>query len=124
MAFCHGKSGKTILKSRSEPLKWSATPLVLGVFQERLHRFGAFVKIKGRKEYCAVTNSGRLRELLFPGNTVALVDHGNALTKSGKPRKTHYSIRLARHLKNWVCIEANLAPIFFTRLGSWEKFLP
>ncbi len=42
---------------------------------ERLHRFGAIVKVRGREEYCHVTYSGRLKVLLYPGAKVALVDH-------------------------------------------------
>ena len=73
---------------------------------ERLHRFGAFVKVRGRKEYCHVTNSGRLKELLVPGAKVALVDHLPQLNL----RKTRYSVRLAFYHGKWVCIEANIAP--------------
>ena len=101
-------------------MKWHS-PLVEGLFLERLHRFGAMVKVRGRSEYCAVTNTGRLRELLFPGNRVALMDHGKTLTKAGKPRKTRYSIRLARFRKKWVSIEANLAPRLL--LEAWKKGL-
>ncbi|HVZ79327.1 MAG TPA: DNA/RNA nuclease SfsA [bacterium] len=102
-------------------MKWPDAPLVLGVFLERLHRFGARVKVRGRVEYCHVTNSGRLRELLRPGATVALVDHrskGKALG-TGPPRKTRYSIRLARYRGKWVCIEANVAPKLVRE--AWEK---
>lgn len=97
-------------------MKWPDPPLVLGVFQERLHRFGARVKVRGHVEYCHVTNSGRLRELLHPGATVALVDHRG---KSRTPRKTRYSIRLARYRGKWVCIEANIAPRLVRE--AWEK---
>ena len=81
---------------------------------ERLHRFGAFVKVGGRMEYCHVTNSGRLRELLTPGAKVALVDHGEKSKRKpeggGLPRKTRYAVRLASYHGKWVCIEANIAP--------------
>ncbi len=63
--------------------------------------------VKGRREYCHVTNSGRLKELLFPGAKVALVDHSSRFKTF---RKTRYSIRLAFYRGNWVCIEANIAP--------------
>ncbi len=86
-------------------MKWPDGPLVLGIFIERLHRFGATVQVRGRKEYCHVTNSGRLRELLCPGAQVALVDHGK-----DPSRKTRYAIRLALYKRKWVCIEANIAP--------------
>jgi len=91
-------------------VKWPDGPLVLGRFEERLHRFGARVKVQGRSHYCHVTNSGRLKELLRPGARVALVDHGERPLASGAPRKTRYSIRLAYWRKTWVCIEANVAP--------------
>jgi len=95
-------------------MKWTDSPLVLGSFIERLHRFGAKVKVRGKVEYCHVTNSGRLRELLFPGATVALVDHSRkkviGRSERKTPRKTRYAIRLARHREKWVCIEANIAP--------------
>lgn len=95
-------------------MKWPDGPLVIGTFMERLHRFGATVLVKGRKEYCHVTNSGRLRELLYPGAKVALVDHSAKFkiknSKLKPPRKTRYAVRLAYHQKQWVCIEANIAP--------------
>lgn len=90
-------------------MRWNA-PFVHGTFLRRLHRFGALVEVGGREAYCAVTNCGRLQELLFPGNAVALTDHGDALTKAGAPRKTRYSIRLARFAGRWMSLEANLAP--------------
>ena len=89
-------------------MNWPDSPLVLGTFKERLHRFGAMVQVQGRREYCHVTNSGRLRELLYPGAKVALVDHLPQLkTKNSKlspPRKTRYAVRLAYYRKKWVCI--------------------
>jgi sugar fermentation stimulation protein A len=92
-------------------MKWPDGPLVMGTFVARLHRFGATVLVKSRKEYCHVTNSGRLRELLYPGAKVALVDHrGQKLSNTKVPRKTRYAVRLAYYKKQWVCIEANIAP--------------
>jgi sugar fermentation stimulation protein A len=90
---------------------------------ERLHRFGARVKIHGREEYCHVTNSGRLKELLYPGAKVALADHFAQLkTKNSKPkniRKTRYAVRLAYYRKKWVCIEANVAPKLLEE--AWQQ---
>jgi sugar fermentation stimulation protein A len=97
-------------------MNWPEKKLVKGVFLERLHRFGARVRVKGREEYCHVPNSGRLRELLYPGARVALVDHG--LPGSHK-RKTRYSVRLAHYRGKWVCIEANVAPLLLKE--AWEK---
>jgi len=100
-------------------MRWKNFKLVQGRFRERHHRFGAAVTVGGRDAYCSVTNSGRLRELLFPGNRVALRDHGNALTAAGKKRKTRYSIHLAKFKGRWVSIEANLAPKLLQE--AWEK---
>lgn len=97
-------------------MRWPEKQLVEGIFMERLHRFGAHVRVKNREEYCHVPNSGRLRELLYPGARVALVDHG--LPGSNK-RKTRYSVRLAHYRGKWVCIEANVAPLLIKE--AWEK---
>jgi sugar fermentation stimulation protein A len=101
-------------------MNWPEGKLVFGVFRERLHRFGATVRVKNRLEYCHVTNSGRLRELLFPGAQVVLVDHLSApLHPSRPPRKTRYAVRLAFYRKKWVCIEANIAPKLLAE--AWKK---
>ena len=104
---------------------WPDSPLVLGIFVERLHRFGAIVKIRGRNEYCHVTNSGRLRELLYPGAKVALVDHNlkpkTSDSRSKALRKTRFAVRLAYYRKKWVCIEANIAPQLLKE--AWQKGL-
>ena len=99
-------------------MNWPDSPLITGTFMERLHRFGATVLVKGRREYCHVTNSGRLRELLYPGAKVALVDHG---PKDRTERKTRYAVRLAYYRKKWVCIEANIAPKLLHE--NWRKGL-
>ncbi len=77
--------------------------------------------VGGRLEYCHVTNSGRLKELLTPGAKVALVDHRGDSLKSGQARKTRYSIRLAFYRKKWVCIEANLAPKLLAEAWKLKK---
>jgi len=106
-------------------LNWPGQSLVEGIFIERLHRFGATVKVRGRIEYCHVTNSGRLKELLYPGARVGLVDHLSQFkiknSKSKIRRKTRYAIRLAYYRKKWVCIEANVAPKLLHE--AWEKGL-
>jgi sugar fermentation stimulation protein A len=97
----------------------------MGIFIERLHRFGATVQVNGREEYCHVTNSGRLRELLCPGAKVALVDHFFPLKthnlKLRTERKTRYAVRLALYKKKWVCIEANIAPKLLKEAWSQGK---
>jgi sugar fermentation stimulation protein A len=58
-----------------------------GVFEERLTRFSAMVRIDGKTVQCFLPNPGRLRELLFPGVRVLLREGDFA---SG--RKTVYDI--------------------------------
>ncbi len=101
-------------------MNWTDGPLVLGQFVERLHRFGATVIVGGRREYCHVPNSGRLRELLYPGAKVALVDHQPKL-KIKMTRKTRFALRLAFYQRRWVCIEANIAPKLLHE--GWKKGL-
>jgi sugar fermentation stimulation protein A len=104
-------------------MKWPDGPLVIGTFVERLHRFGATVQVNGKNEYCHVTNSGRLRELLCPGAKVALVDHLAKFkiqnSKFKIQRKTRYAVRLAYYKKKLVCIEANIAPKLLKE--AWDQ---
>ncbi len=97
-------------------MRWVEKRLVEGRFLERLHRFGARVRVKGKVEYCHVPNSGRLRELLHPGARVAMVDHGPLGTHE---RKTRYAIRLSFYRGKWVCVEANIAPLLLKE--AWKK---
>ena len=58
------------------------------VFLERLSRFAALVKVEGQEVLAHVANSGRMRELLYPG--VRLL-----LTPASAPhRKTAYDLAL------------------------------
>ncbi len=77
---------------------------VEGVFLQRVNRFRADVRA-GRKTLAVhVANSGRLRELLFPGNRILLIP-------AGKPnRKTTHDLFLARRPdgRGWVCMDARV----------------
>ena len=63
-------------------------PLVEAQFLTRLNRFAALVLLDGREVMVHVANSGRMRELLQPGNTCYLSHH------SGSHRKTAYDLIL------------------------------
>lgn len=60
-----------------------------GIFLSRPNRFLAHVLLNGNEIVCHVKNTGRLRELLVPGVSVAVQFHPDA-EKSG--RKTSYSL--------------------------------
>ena len=62
--------------------------LVEARFQERLNRFAALVECDGRQEMVHVANSGRMRELLYPGRRVLL------RPAPGSHRKTQYDLAL------------------------------
>ncbi len=63
-----------------------------GIFKERLNRFTCIVKIEGKDEKAHLKNTGRLKELLYEGNTVYL-------QRSSNPeRKTKYDIISAEKL--------------------------
>lgn len=74
--------------------------LVKGIFCRRVNRFVAEVEIDGTVEKCHVKNTGRLRELLFPGAPVYCEVHpeGN--------RKTKFSLLLVQHGDELVCIDS------------------
>lgn len=60
--------------------------LMPAVFRQRLHRFAAVVDLDGDSVTVHIPNSGRLRELLYPGNRVWLHDEGHP------KRQTRYTL--------------------------------
>ena len=63
-------------------------PLHEAQFLTRLNRFAALVLLDGKEVMVHVANSGRMRELLQPGNTCYLTHH------PGEHRKTAYDLTL------------------------------
>ncbi|MBI2856428.1 MAG: DNA/RNA nuclease SfsA [Chloroflexi bacterium] len=62
--------------------------LLEGIFLERPNRFAAWVEVKGVPVMAHVPNSGRMRELLWPGSRVLLTPRGS------DGRKTAYDLSL------------------------------
>ena len=62
--------------------------LVEGRFKERLNRFLALVEVQGREVGVHVANSGRMHEMLVPGNRVLITP------RPGTHRKTGYDLAL------------------------------
>ena len=72
-------------------------------FIERRNRFVAVVELNGREEIVHVKNTGRLRELLVPGQTVALATAANPV------RKTRYDLIAAEKPGlGWVNIDSQV----------------
>lgn len=74
--------------------------IVHGTFIRRVNRFIAEVYIKGEVETVHVKNTGRLRELLVQGATVALEESGNP------NRKTKFSLVGVKKANRWVNIDS------------------
>lgn len=84
-----------------------------GIFHERLHRFGAYITVCGKKEYVHVRNTGRCREILIPGTKVFL-------EKSSNPgRKTKYSLIAAYKGEMLINIDSQVPnAVFYEALGG------
>jgi sugar fermentation stimulation protein A len=79
-------------------------PLQSATMLHRPHRFGVWADIDGREVYAHVPNSGRLRELLYPGAPLLL----HPVDAPG--RKTTHEVVLARQGRFWVAIDSRPAP--------------
>lgn len=77
-------------------------PTVNGRLIKRLNRFVAAVDVDGQTVLANVANSGRMQELLFPGNRVVLEAH------FGKERKTPYDLILAEYGGFLVSVDSRL----------------
>lgn len=92
--------------------------LVEGVFQERLNRFATLVEVGGHPELAHLPNSGRLRELLWPGNRVWL-----------KPmpslhRRTAYDLTLAATGDGLASVDARLPSALFAEAIRQGRLAP
>ena len=76
--------------------------LVEGRFKARLNRFLALVEVQGREVGVHVANSGRMHEMLVPGNRVLISP------KSGAHRKTAYDLALVELGATLVSADARL----------------
>lgn len=73
------------------------------IFLERKNRFVGVVKLQGEVLDVYVPNTGRCKELLFEGNEVLLMDHGNS------HRKYRYSVSEAKKDDYYVAINSTIA---------------
>lgn len=91
-------------------------PTISGRFIKRLNRFVAEVEVDDQIGLAHIPNSGRLAELLFPGNTVIL----EKPVKSG--RKTTYELIMVDYYGELVSIDARL-PNFLVSEAIDRRFL-
>jgi sugar fermentation stimulation protein A len=78
------------------------SPVIEAVFIERVNRFVAQVEYQGRIEVAHVLSTGRMKELLVPGNSIYL-EHA-----SKKGRKTNYDLIAVSYNGRIVSIDATL----------------
>lgn len=76
--------------------------VVEGIFSKKLNRFVAEVYINGELEEVHIKNTGRLKEILRPGATVALE------TSNNPNRKTKYSIIAGMKGDVWINIDSQI----------------
>lgn len=70
------------------------------VFLSRPNRFIAIVELDGKEEVCHVKNTGRCKELLFPGTKVLV-------QKSDNPeRKTKYDLIAVQKCRRWINMDS------------------
>lgn len=74
--------------------------MITGTFIKRLNRFAASVDIDGMPETAHVPTSGRLKEILIPGNAVLLSPAADI------ERKTRFTLKAVRHEGIWVSIDS------------------
>ncbi len=90
-----------------------------GILVERANRFLALVNLRGRAIEAHVADSGRLKELLFPGNRVMV-------RKAGSPnRKTSHDLVLAAFGDIWVCVDTRYPNRLFelaAKQGALDAF--
>lgn len=79
-------------------------PLVPAQMISRPNRFALWANADGQQHYVHVPNSGRMRELLYPGAPIRL------RAMPGDSRRTSHQVVLAQEGRTWVSIDSRLAP--------------
>ncbi|NPV48158.1 MAG: DNA/RNA nuclease SfsA [Armatimonadetes bacterium] len=79
-------------------------PLIPAQMIARPSRFALWADVNGQQCYVHVPNSGRMRELLYPGAPVCLRE------TPGDGRRTTHRLVLARQGRTWVSVDSRLAP--------------
>lgn len=74
----------------------------IGTFISRPNRFIAHIDIEGKEVISHVPNTGRLKELLYPGVPVLLSYHPSPT------RKTKYELRMIKKKDEWISIDSQL----------------
>ncbi|HHX27593.1 MAG: DNA/RNA nuclease SfsA [Bacillota bacterium] len=82
----------------ADPFRVLLGDLLEGIVVDRPNRFVAIVMLDGKEVRCHVADSGRLKELIYPGNRVMVRSVGDGREKTGQglpSRKTSFDLVLA-----------------------------
>jgi sugar fermentation stimulation protein A len=82
-------------------MQFSSVPII-GSFEKRLNRFLGMVRTDRKIVECFIPNPGRMKELLYPGKIVYLLE------KKGKNRRTDYDLVLVNHDDILVSIDSRI----------------
>ncbi len=97
-----GEGSLVLLLIKQGGMNMENGKLVPARMLERKNRFVALVEVDGRENLAHIPNSGRMKELLFPGAQVVLREAG------GKGRKTPYELLFAFQNGKPVAIDSQL----------------
>lgn len=99
-------------------MRFSGEPIE-AVFLRRVNRFLAQVKTKtgGKEVYAHVPNSGRLGELLYPGNRVMLRKRPDDAETGRSHRRTSHTVVLAQAARGWACVVSAYANVVVREAG-------
>ena len=89
------------LPNRAKEIAITLPKLIESTFVERKNRFVGLVKVAGEIYPAHVPSSGRMKELLFPGNTVYV-------SPMPKGMRTNYRIHLAHYGETLVSVDSLL----------------
>jgi sugar fermentation stimulation protein A len=82
-------------------MKFSSQP-VSAIFQERLNRFLGIIDLEGEIVECFIPSPGRMKELLYPGSQVYVIDRGH------ENRKNKYDLILVENNDKLVSIDSRI----------------
>jgi sugar fermentation stimulation protein A len=88
--------------------------LVQGTVIDRPNRFLVYADVDGKRIMAHIADSGRLRELIFPGNVVMLKSAASLERKH--PRKTSHDVVMglsSETKKVWVSVDTRYPNILF-----------
>ena len=77
--------------------------LIEATFLERLNRFAALVEVGGQEQLAHLPNSGRMRELLWPGARLLVAPRPG-------PRKTRFDLLMVQKDDLLVSVDARIPP--------------